>query len=252
MSRISSSSFAVNNSLEQKVEVTNASLNVSDSGANLSLGLISSDTASIVTNTANIPANGQNTMTNSLPVVIASDQTEVKNNITQIGGSSFSLGQQSFANSLPVVLPASQTLKNNLVSIGGSNLNLGQTTKSASLPVTLASDQGALTVTLSDSNSGSEGNLDNAQAKVSGDFSSEVDVGSGNNLQISGVTTDTSANPIEIWIAHSSGGTKYKYGFDIYPDSNGYFSEKISHTAINYLSLKYSVAATVTATVLFN
>lgn len=218
MSRISSSSFAVNNSLEQKVEVTNASLNVSDIGANLSLGLINSGTASIVTNTANIPA----------------------------------IGQSTRANSLPVALPTDQTVNNNIAQIGGQNIQMGQQVRGDSIPVVIASNQQALTVTLSDSNSGSEGNLDNAHSKLSGDFSSEVDVSSGNNLQISGITSDTSGNPIEIWIAHSSGGTKYKYGFDIYPDSNGYFSEKISQTAINHFSLKYSVASTVTATVLFN
>jgi hypothetical protein len=199
MSRISSSSFKVNSNLEQLVSVTNTILDVSDSSAQSSLNNIDTSTASADTHLQNIDSGISSVITNT--------------------------------SSIPVQ---------------------GQATKSQSMPVVIASDQGALSVTFSSSNSGSEGNLDNNQSKISGDFSTEVDVSAGNNLQISGITTDTSGNPIEIWVAHSSAGTKYKYGYDIYPDINGYFQEKISQTAINYLSLKYSATATVTATVLFN
>jgi hypothetical protein len=68
------------------------------------------------------PLIGQQTMVGSLPVVIASDQTAVpvsgtvttsppnnaSTNLTQVGGSSISLGQKVDAASLPVVLPADQ------------------------------------------------------------------------------------------------------------------------------------------------
>lgn len=227
MSRISSSSFKVNSNLEQLVSVTNTLLDVSDASAQSSLQSIDTSTASSVVSLQNID--------------------------TSTSGCDISLQNIDATNSSIVSNTAS--ISSGISSVASNTANIpsqGQATKSASLPVVIASDQGALSVTFSSSNSGSEGNLDNNQSKISGDFSTEVDVSAGNNLQISGITSDTSMNPIEIWIAHSSAGTKYKYGYEIYPDSNGYFSEKISQTAINYLCLKYSVSATVTATVLFN
>ncbi len=100
-------------------------------------------------------------------------------------------------------------------------------------------------------NSGSAGNLSNASSVVSGDFSSEVDTRAARNITITGNTTDTS-NGIELYTAHSSSGTKYKFSYDIYPDSNGDFYERIDNVAVNYIYLKYGGTATVTATALFN
>ena len=275
MSRISSSSFKVNSDLEQLVSITNTSLAVSDSAAQASLSNIDTSTSasssalsnietsssnmdsslsnidstnssiesntastasgisSVAANTANIPSQGQAAKTASLPVVIASDQGALNVDLDSVNGASLTLGQAVAGNCIPVVLPAADT-NINIASLNGSAVG------------------SALPVTMSATNSGSEGNLDNSSSVSSGSFSSEVNVGSGSNFQISGVSTDTGGNPIEIHIAHSSGGTKYKYSFDIYPDSSGFFEQKISQTAINFLSLKYSSTATVTATVLFN
>lgn len=257
MSRISSASFKVNSDLEQLVSITNTSLNVSDAGAAISLNNIDTSTtstasntssidskqssivtntagiSSVVSNTANIPSQGQAAKSASLPVVIASDQGALNVDLDSVNGASLSLGQAVAGSCIPVVLPTADT-NVNIASLNGSAVG------------------SALPVTLSAANSGSEGNLNNASSVSSGTFSSEVNVSTGSNFQISGVTTDTSGNPIEIHIAHTSGGTKYKYGFQIFPDSSGFFSQLISQSAINFLSLKYSSTATVTATVLFN
>ena len=254
MSRISSSSFKVNANLESIVEISNTSLNVSDSAAQSSLAdidtstlatsgsvasidtkqtAISSSLSSVSSNTANIPAQGQAAKSASLPVVLASDQGTLNVDLDSVNGATLNLGQALAASCIPVVLPTGDT-DINIASLNG---------------VAVGS---ALPVTMSATNSGSEGNLDNSSSVSSGSFSTEVNIGSGSNFQITGLSTDTGSNPIEMWIAHTSGGTKYKYAYDIYPDSNGYFEQKISQSAINYLSLKYTSTATVTASVIFN
>jgi hypothetical protein len=62
-----------------------------------------------------VPSQGQATMSASLPVVLASNQTAIPvtqsagpwtQNLTQVGGSSVTLGQKTSANSIPVVLPS--------------------------------------------------------------------------------------------------------------------------------------------------
>jgi len=123
-----------------------------------------------------------------------------------------------------------------------------------SMPVVIASDQTAIPVTISSTtfNSGSEGNLDNATVVAANDFSSEVETDGKKNLTITGTTTDIGSNPIEIHVNHTSLGTKYKYQYDIYPDSSGNFSENLANVAINYISLKYTVGSTVTSSVFFN
>ncbi len=69
-------------------------------------------------------------------------------NITKIGGSSLALGQTTMSASLPVVIASDQSnLPSNVKQINGSTLSLGQTTMSASLPVTMASNQGSISVT---------------------------------------------------------------------------------------------------------
>lgn len=46
---------------------------------------------------------GQTTMAKSLPVVIASDQSNLPENLTQVGGSAISLGQKANASAIPVI-----------------------------------------------------------------------------------------------------------------------------------------------------
>ena len=189
MSRISSASFKVNSNLEQLVSVTNTLLDVSDSSAQSSLN-------NIDTSTANSDSSLQNIDTSTSGCDISLQNIDSTNSSIESNTASTASG---------------------ISSVAANTANIpsqGQALKAASLPVVIASDQGALSVTFSSSNSGSEGNLDNAQSKISGDFSTEVDVSAGNNLQISGITSDTSGNPIEMWVAHSSAGTKYKYGYN--------------------------------------
>jgi hypothetical protein len=72
-------------------------------------------------------------------------------NVNQVGGASYALGQNTMVNSQPVVLASDQTnVPGNLKQVNGSAISLGQTTKSASLPVTLASDTGTLPVSVTD------------------------------------------------------------------------------------------------------
>lgn len=52
--------------------------------------------------------NGQNTMANSQPVVVASDQSDLPVNIDKVGATALVLGQANATLSVPVVLPASQ------------------------------------------------------------------------------------------------------------------------------------------------
>lgn len=121
---------------------------------------------------------GQTTMSASIPVAIASDQTltvttspSSSTNLGKVGGTSISLGQTTMSASIPVTLASNQSTltvsdssaesslttlagavssskyQNNLAQFGGSNVALGQTTMSASLPITIASNQSALAVT---------------------------------------------------------------------------------------------------------
>jgi hypothetical protein len=140
-----------------------------------------------------------------------------------------------------------------LDSVNGSSISLGQALEASSIPVVLASDQSTLSVSSTNANnSGSEGNLSNAQATISGDFSSEVDVRAARNITILGSTSDVSMNPINIHALVSSAGTKIKMNFSIYPDVNGNFVEKLENIAVNYIQLEYNATATVTASALFN
>lgn len=78
----------------------------------------SSGSGITVSNIVGITSTGQATMANSFPVVIASNQTAIPIsftpsgtqdvNLTKVGGTAFSLGQQLAAASLPVVLTAAQ------------------------------------------------------------------------------------------------------------------------------------------------
>jgi hypothetical protein len=97
---------------------------------------------------------GQTTMASSLPVAIASNQSNVPTNITQVGGASVALGQTTMASSFPVTIASNQSnVPANIAQVGGASVALGQTTMAASLPVTIASNQSAVSVTLASNNS---------------------------------------------------------------------------------------------------
>jgi hypothetical protein len=240
---VSNSTFAVNNSLEQVVEISNASaIPVSEDADITKWGGVATSL-------------GQKTSASSVPITIASDQSDLGIDLKSVNSISFSLGETTASSCLPVVLANDVNGDMNLAAVGDSPVVLGSTTSSASIPVVIASDQGTLDVTTtSANNSGAEGNLNNADSVASGDFSTEIDTRKARNITISGTTTDVSSNAIEIYTSHSSLGTKYKVSFDIYPDASGNFYEDLSGVALNYLYLKYtnSTSATVTASAIFN
>jgi hypothetical protein len=240
---VSNSTFAVNSSLEQVVEISNTSaIPVSEEADITKWGGVATSL-------------GQKVASASVPVVLASDDT-INVDLDLVGGSSIALGQTTMAASIPVALASDQTaLDSNIAEVNGTAISLGQTTSAASFPVVVASDQSAIPVTSSSANnSGAAGNLNNADSVVSGDFSNEIDTRKARNITITGSTTDTSSNAIEIYTAHSSLGTKYKLNFDIYPDASGNFYEDLSGVALNYLYIKYTntTSATVTASAIFN
>lgn len=93
---------------------------------------------------------GQALMAVSIPVVLASDQTAIPYNLTQVGGATFALGQTTMAASLPIALASDQTpVPTNLTQVGGSAITLGIQTSSTCFPVVIAQDQGAITVSQS-------------------------------------------------------------------------------------------------------
>ena len=124
------------------------------------------DNGSLVLIPMSIPTNklgtamiGQAVSATSIPVVIASDQSNVPMNIAQVGGGSLALGQTTMAGSVPVTLASNQsaltvagtvtatfggTAAVNLVQIGGSTLAFGQAIMATSIPVAIASNQSVL------------------------------------------------------------------------------------------------------------
>jgi hypothetical protein len=100
-------------------------------------------------------------------------------------------------------------------------------------------------------NSGSNGNLDSASVKAAGDFSSEIDTTSSQNLSIFGISTNTT-DAIEVHVSANTGADFVKWGYEIYPDSSGNFSQNFSNVAFNYVKIKYVGSGTVTATLLHN
>lgn len=97
---------------------------------------------SIPTNTSGTAMLGQLTMASSLPVVIASNQSNVPNNIVQVGGVALGFGQAVMATSLPVAIASNQSnVPFNLAAVGNTTLSLGQAVMATSLPVAIASNQ---------------------------------------------------------------------------------------------------------------
>jgi hypothetical protein len=68
-----------------------------------------STTNGILTQISNVNGNGQATSANSSPVVIASDQSNLPNNLKQVNGATISLGQTTMSASLPVTMASNQS-----------------------------------------------------------------------------------------------------------------------------------------------
>ena len=96
---------------------------------------------------------GQQTMANSTPVVIASDQSAFPVKLDDGSGNPIGKGQATMANSLPMVLPSDQSaIPTKLQDGSGSAVTKGQSTMAGSLPVVLPSDQ---VVSTTDASNGS-------------------------------------------------------------------------------------------------
>lgn len=84
---------------------------------------------------------GQKIMAASLPVTIASDQSNLPVNVAQFGGVNVTIGQQLSAASIPVVISSNQSnLPTNIAQFGGTNVTIGQQLSAASVPVVISSD----------------------------------------------------------------------------------------------------------------
>ncbi len=109
---------------------------------------------------------GQKIMATSLPVAIASNQSNVPVNLAAVGGTTFSLGQKVMATSVSVVIASDQspisvvgggTTVVNLAYIGGTAVTMGQAVMATSLPVAIASNQSELPVSINSTQIGALG-----------------------------------------------------------------------------------------------
>ncbi len=254
MSRISSQSFKVNSDLEQLVAITNTTaIPVADSIAQSSLSSIASNTTGLA---------GCVSGSELQCDIVSSAAIAVTNvDLSSLGGCVSGTELQVDLVSAPTLAVSNAGLTALSGAISGSEVQC-DIVSSAAIAVTNVdlSDLGGCvsggrvlvtTEAGSSNNSGSKGNLSNAASVSSGTFSSEIDVRASKNLTIFGVSTDTSNN-IEIHISANSGADFVKYQYQIYPDSAGNFSTSLPNVAINYIKLKYTGTATVTASLLHN
>jgi hypothetical protein len=218
MPRISTNSFAVNTALQQEIELSAVKAGV------------------------------------SIPITTA---TDLDMNLVKVGGVAVTLDQQVMTNSIPVVLASNQSIVNVAPPVA-SNATLGTAQEVAAFGYDGAnyrrlncSTGGNLKVESElENHSGSQGNLDNGSSVISGDFSTAIDTSNHTLLTLFGNTTDTS-NGIVPQVS-ADGTNYYPAGFEIYPDSAGNFYQNFPNVASNNFRLKYQGTATVTATLLHN
>ena len=223
---------------------------------------------------------GQATMSNSFPVVIASDQSSIATTPSLATGAATSALQTTGNTSLASIdstlsgvateisMSAAASSVSNIdgkisqgydaqIASGGSGAQqvlLYARDASGNLDALEVNGSGELKVSSSGgggggTHSGSQGNLFNASSVVSGDTSSVITTTSSQNVSIFGNTTDTS-NPIDIEIS-ADNLTFYPLNFGIFPDASGNFVEKFSEVS-NYWRIKVGGSATITATLLHN
>jgi hypothetical protein len=270
MSRISSSSFKVNSDLEQLVNITNTSLAVSDATAQGSLSTLA---GAITLSQMNVASSELSTIAGAvsgseMQVDIVSAPTIAVSNTdlaTVAGAVSGSEMQVDIVSSATIAV-SNTDLATVAGAVSGSEMQVDIVSSSGTIDVSDSTAQGSLstlagtvsggrvlvtTESGSANNSGSKGNLSNAASVSAGTFSSEIDVRSSKNLTIFGVSNDTS-NQIEIHVSANSGSDYVKYQYGMFPDSSGNFSTSLPNVAINYIKLKYTGTATVTASLLHN
>jgi hypothetical protein len=229
MSRISSRSFAVNSNQQQIVE-----LGAIDSA--VSVDVTQSDRTLLNCNASIQLAGADIDSTNQLPVINtnASDM-EVNSNLR--------------INSLDVDdtnrVPSSANLQINGTDVDDtdrvpckSTLQIGGVDVSGSNKVP---------VTITGGVSGSEANLASSSSVISGDTSTAVNVDSDKHNIFGNSTDSTNAINVEISANNSDW---YNMGIDIFPDSGDGDFQLSLDMPIQYLRLKFTGTATVTATVI--
>tara|TARA_S200002703_G_scaffold156199_2_gene161373 strand:- start:1674 stop:2351 length:678 start_codon:yes stop_codon:yes gene_type:complete len=223
MSRISNSTFKVNESLEQMMELSAVKSGV------------------------------------TVPI---STSSELDVNLTQVAGSAVALGETTASASIPVVLANDVEASVSLDAIGASAKGADSTLASALQVGTYGwdgsnwrqmnvSNGGNLKVESElEDHAGSQGNLENAGEVVDGDTSTAIDTSNHTLLTCFGNTTDT-ANAITPQIS-ADGTNYYPLDFDIYPNADGDFYQSFPNITVNNFRLKFNGTATVTATLLHN
>jgi len=239
MSRISNNSFKVNSALEQIVEISNSSsIPVSEDSDITKWGGV-------------ITSLGQKVMASSVPVVIASDQSEIDVNLGKVGDAAVTLGQKVMATSIPVVLAsdgqvtsgADDTLTNaqqvGLYGDNGTNWKRIQTSATGVLK----------TESTAAAHSGSQGNLSNNVTVVATDTSTAVATTDKTLLTIFGNHSVASAQ-LEVQVS-ADGTNFYPSGYTVYADASGDFFQTLQACS-NSIRLKYGTAGNVTSTLLAN
>lgn len=231
MSRISNNSFAVNSSLEQKIDLATVSaggipitgtVNV-DVVAD-SVGLASS--VNQVTGNASLANIDSNTSGNAQESTLTLQSSTISNIDTKITQGS----DAALSSAMQVLLYARDS---------GGGLDALQVNGSGELIVTTSG--GGTT------HSGSQANLMNAVSASNGTNSNVITTTSSNNVNLFGVTNGTG----DVKVQQSADNSNwYDVGYSLFPDMNGNFNASFPNHPANYWRIQATETATITATLL--
>ena len=256
MSRISSRSFAVNSSQQQIVElgsigeveidVVQSDRSLLNCNASIQLAGADIDDTNQVpvknTNSSDMEVNS-NLRINSLDVD-DTNRVPCKSNLQVYGLDVSGSNKVPVKNTARSDMEVNSNLRINAADVDDtnrvptqSNLQIGGVDVSGSNQVP---------VTITGGVSGSEANLDNGSSVIADDNSTAVNVNSDKH-NIFGNSTDTT-NAIEVEIS-ANGTDYYNMGIDIFPNGSGDFQLSLD-MPIQYIRLRYTGTATVTATVI--
>lgn len=246
MSRISNSSFKVNSSLEQQIELSAVKGGVTvpiSSGATLDVDVVANSVG--LATDATVVANGVAQATAINQVTQNASLANIDTNTTGLA-SELTLGVVStdlsnldskIGSGVDTTLITAQQV--GIYGYDGSNWRQANVSNGGNLKVESELEDHA----------GSQGNLNNATAVVNGDTSAAIDTSNHTLLTIFGNSTGT--DPVDIQVS-ADGITYYAVGFGIYPDANGDFYQSLANVCANNVRVKYTGTATVTATLLHN
>ena len=273
MSRISNNSFAVNSSLEQKIDIATVS----------AAGIPISGTANVdvVANSIGLATSSAQSSTNANLATIITNQGSLATESTLSNVSSELSNQttdlNNIASSTSSTDSSCQNIDTNTSNIDSSTSTMSSTLSNLDTKVTQGSDaalssaqqvllyarnsgggldalqvngSGELVVTTSGgsaTHSGSQANLMNAVSASNGTTSNIITTTSSKSVNIFGVTTGT--NGLEV--QQSADNTNwYNVGYSIYPDMSGNFQQSFSDVIANYWRIKATETSTITATLL--